>query len=83
MWKALNHLIHQHIALMVLAAQVPQIFQQSARLIMNSMIEFSGVHVEMLINKFRKGWKQGFSLNGVDRFSFGIGFEIEARLNKE
>lgn len=47
---------------------------------MNSMIEFSGVHVEMLMNKFREDWKPGFSINGVDRFSFGTGFEIETRL---
>lgn len=61
----------------------PQIFQQSGRLIMNSLIEFSREHVEMLMNKFRKGWKNEFSLNWVDRFSFGIGFEIEVRLTEE
>lgn len=83
MKKALNRLIHQHIAFMILAAHVPQIFQQSGSLIMNSLIEFSGEHVEMLMNKFRKGWKKWFSLNGVNRFSFGINFEIEVRLTEE
>jgi len=60
----------------------PQIIQQSGSLI-NSLIEFSGEHVERLMNKFRKGRKKEFSLKGVERFSFGNAFEIEVRLTEE